>query len=245
VSGRERILRLRAELAQARDEADEICRVLKEANGGDSRGAGGETSGGVFQSDPAYSEDGNSHVAANFCEKFQPLRRAEGCFGRGSENGAEEEIIRAGSGGGLRRFERVAGDAREKVVPYVAAGRSSGYQTLGFSNRQGIFTEVNAAGALGDGHIETVVYHDAGCQCAGRPTRWRSCLRNAAQSFARERGAVFPRQVFFANLNPIQARGSRCLYFFEQRFDGIFARSNAQAMAVCYIAEDGRSIRHR
>ena len=61
-------MRLRAELAETRDEPGEICRVLKEANGSDSRGAGGETSGGVFQSDAADSEDGNGQSSANFGE---------------------------------------------------------------------------------------------------------------------------------------------------------------------------------
>src|SRR5512137_2720436 len=129
---------LQADLAEPCDELGEVRRILKKANCGDSCGAGIETSRGVFRSDAADGENGDGHRAANFGEKVEPLRRAEGCFGGSGKYGAEEKVIRAGSGGRLCRFERMTRGARQKIIFVSVAGRSRVDQTFGFLNGQRI-----------------------------------------------------------------------------------------------------------
>lgn len=170
----------------------EVRRILKKANCGDTCSPGSETSRGVFQSNPADGENGDGHRATNFGEKVQPLRRAEGCFGGRCKYGAEEKVIRAGSGGGLCRFERMARDACQKDVARVTAGRNRVDQTFSFFNGQRIFTQMNAAGALGESHVQAVVHQDARGQERGRAVNRRTCLRDAAQGLASKRGIIFP-----------------------------------------------------
>lgn len=135
----------------------EICGLLEETDSSDSRGTGGEAHASVFQSDATDGEDGDTYSTTNFGEKVQPLRRAECRLGRRSENRTKEQIIRSGIGRGSRRFERMARNPGQKDVARAAGRYNRLDQTLCFFEGQSIFTQMNAGGALGKGHIETVV----------------------------------------------------------------------------------------
>lgn len=75
-----------------------------------------------------------------------------------------------------------------------------------------MFSEVHAAGMFRQSDIETIVYKNS---CSDG-TCSKEKIRNAAQGFASERGAIFSAKVFLANLNPINACFSSGCDFFEQ-----------------------------
>lgn len=80
-------------------EARQVLGILEESYSGQTRGAGGEASRGVFQGDAADGEHGNGDGAGNLGKALETLRRAVGVLRRRGKNRAEEDIVGAvGSG---------------------------------------------------------------------------------------------------------------------------------------------------
>jgi len=99
---------------------------------------------------------------------------------------------------------------------------------------------MDAASLFGEGHVEAVINENA-----RRTPRVACLLRNAPQCFACERGRQFPRQIFLAQLNPIDASGGGGFDLFQKKLDPIILGRDRQTAAVGDVTEDGLSIRKR
>src|SRR4029077_2948379 len=96
-------------------------------------------------------------------------------------------------------FERVTGNANEKILAWGLGVR----KPLCFRQRETVFGEMHAAGALRERHVQPIIHQDA---CCSRVTCLPFC--GPPQSFARKQSAVSSRKIFLANLNPIDASSS-------------------------------------
>src|SRR5260370_556925 len=92
---------------------------------------------------------------------------------------------------------------------------------------------MHAAGALRERDVKAIIHQDACCSGV-------ACLRirGPLQSCASEGTAIFSREIFFAQLDPIDACG-RCTFDLFQKGQIRVRRFGAvEAVPVRYIAED-------
>lgn len=221
---------------QGAEEGGGVGSILKEADGGDAGSASGEASGRVRKSDAADGQDRDGNRCANFPEPRNALRRPERGFRGSGEDGAEEDVICAGGGSGLGRRERMTGDAHQKIR---RGARVCAQEAPRFGARERLFAEVNAAGGLRKGDVQAIV-HDEARGLAGRGRR-----ANAKESVASEGGAGTGGQIFFAQLNPSNARRGERRDGLQELFPAGGLGERRPSEAVRYIAEERLSFRGR
>lgn len=71
-------------------------------------------------------------------ETLEPLGSAEGGFGRCGEDGAKENVARAGGSGGLGGFQRMARNADKEIGAGNLRGLTGLEQTFHFPRGQGV-----------------------------------------------------------------------------------------------------------
>ena len=219
---------------QGAKEGGGVESILKEADCGDAGSAGGEARGRVSKSDAANGQDREGNCCANFLEPRKALRRPERGFRGSGEDGAKENVAGASGGRGLGGCERMAGDAHQKIR---RGARVCAQEAPRFGARERLFAEVNAAGRLRKSDIQAIV-HDEARGLAGRGRR-----ANAAESVAHETGAGTGGQIFFAQLNPRNARGGERRDGLQELFPASGLGERRPSEAVRYVAKERLSFR--
>jgi len=166
---------------------------LEQADGGDPGGARREASGGVFERDAADGKYGNRYRAADFAQWSETLGHSEGGFRGRGEDRAEEEIAGAVIRGGLRGFQRVAGNTNQEIF----AGGVGLDELLRLRNRQTRLSKMNASGPLRECDVETIVNQDARSGAAFRMSI------SPPHGLPRDRRQVFGGKILLSQLYPI------------------------------------------
>jgi hypothetical protein len=202
---------------------------LKKANRRDARSASPAARKGILGGNSADGDHRDGYSPANFLQFFQSLRSTKLCFCRRRKNGPEENIIRRI----LRRMtssvERVARHANQKV-------RETRRPPLfcKHADRQRIFAGVHAASAGCPSYVPAIIHQNARFASARRPREIPTrahCGTGKVRQLSR-------RQIFLADLHPVNSRPHGCLDLLRQGNFAILAGRSIQRVAVRYVANN-------
>src|SRR5262249_26060106 len=142
---------------------------------------------------------------------------------------AEINVIGAGARGSESGAERMAGKTDQKIAGRWARSEILVAQSAGLGDGNSVFAQVYASGSASQGHVQPIVHQDSG---------ERAGARDALQGFPPQPRPLFTRVVFFAQLDPVDARGGDVSDAVKEQPVRIGGSRKGQAPAVRYIAKN-------